>query len=217
VLYLYAFAERPVRLPDALGLEGSALSAEEADGVTAVVSAVTGGTVRPSEEAVLAHAHVVDALAELNEAVVPARFGRAFSDAERLRRVMAERSDALGRALRHVRGCVELGLRAIPPANATGEAPASGRDYMRWRLAEQHRIERLGDDLDAPLAALARASTGMQTAPGLLSAAYLVPRERVDDFRRAVRELERTHGGVALACTGPWPPYSFGTADPDGS
>jgi glycosyltransferase involved in cell wall biosynthesis len=210
VIYLYAFAEWPVRLPDVVGLEGSALSAEEVDGVAAVLSAVSREALRPTDEAVLAHARVVDALVDLNEAVVPARFGRAFDDAERLRRATADRSDALRDALQQVRGCVELGLRAVPPEAApTGEVPSTGREYMRGRLAEQQRIERLGQDLEAPLAALARASTGMQTTPQLLSAAYLVPRDRADDFRRVVRELERQHPGVALVCTGPWPPYSF--------
>jgi glycosyltransferase involved in cell wall biosynthesis len=218
VLYLYAFAERPVRLPDVVGLEGSALSAEEVDGVTAVVSAFSRESVRPTEEAVLTHARVVDALVDLNEAVVPARFGRAFADSERLRRATAGRFDVLRDALQKVHGCVELGLRAVPPpAGATGEAPSTGREYLRSRLADQQRIEQLGDDLHAPLAALARASTGMQTTPQLLSAAYLVPRGRTDDFRRAVRELEARHPGVALVCTGPWPPYSFATSDPAGS
>ena len=43
----------------------------------------------------------------------------------------------------------------------------------------------------------------------LLSAAYLVPRDGVDDFRGHVVELERAHPDLALVCSGPWPPYSF--------
>ena len=43
----------------------------------------------------------------------------------------------------------------------------------------------------------------------LLSAAYLVPRDGVDDFRGEVVKLERAHPDLALVCTGPWPPYSF--------
>jgi hypothetical protein len=42
-----------------------------------------------------------------------------------------------------------------------------------------------------------------------------VPRQRVEEFRDAVRELEQRHPDVTLVCTGPWPPYSFATADPE--
>src|SRR2546423_2006376 len=210
MLYLYAFAERPVTQPDAPGLEGASLSAEEVDGVAAVVSVLSVEAVRPTEEAVLTHARVVDALTAANDAVVPARFGRAFGDAEGLRRAAADRADDLRSALGQVRGCVELGLRAVPPQVVDPEAAlSSGREYMRRRLAEQQRIERLGAELHAPLASLARAATGIQTAPQLLSAAFLVPRAHVEDFRYAVGELERRHPEVTLACTGPWPPYSF--------
>jgi hypothetical protein len=43
----------------------------------------------------------------------------------------------------------------------------------------------------------------------MLSAAYLVDRERVDSFRARVEELGEEIDGAAVVCTGPWPPYSF--------
>ena len=43
----------------------------------------------------------------------------------------------------------------------------------------------------------------------LLSGAYLVSRERTDEFRRCVESLGRDHPDLRILCTGPWPPYHF--------
>jgi hypothetical protein len=37
-----------------------------------------------------------------------------------------------------------------------------------------------------------------------------VREEDVSGFLDTVRQLEAAHPELALACTGPWPPYSFG-------
>src|SRR5207237_350798 len=43
----------------------------------------------------------------------------------------------------------------------------------------------------------------------LMSAAYLVPRERADDFRRRATAAGGSEPSLRLVCTGPWPPYHF--------
>jgi hypothetical protein len=43
----------------------------------------------------------------------------------------------------------------------------------------------------------------------MFSGAYLVDRARVDEFRRAVETARAARPSVAVACTGPWPPFSF--------
>ena len=45
----------------------------------------------------------------------------------------------------------------------------------------------------------------------LLNAAYLVERDRVEELRALVAELETRHRelGVSIELTGPWPPYNF--------
>ncbi len=45
----------------------------------------------------------------------------------------------------------------------------------------------------------------------VLNGAYLVPREREDEFRTVVAELGREYADVGLTflLTGPWPPYNF--------
>jgi hypothetical protein len=86
---------------------------------------------------------------------------------------------------------------------------------MVGRLEERRRIERVADELHAPLAELARDATRsvVTTTQLLLSASYLVEREALDGFRAACGRLERAHPGLTIACTGPWPAYSFATTE----
>ena len=94
-------------------------------------------------------------------------------------------------------------------------AEGSGRDYMLARLTERRSAERLSEEIHAPLAAMARAATKSvgATPQLLLSASYLVARDDEQGFRSALGELERDHPDLTLASTGPWPPYSFATAE----
>jgi Gas vesicle synthesis protein GvpL/GvpF len=214
MLYLYALTEHPAVVPSTPGLGGSSLAVERLDGIEAVVGVLDGDRIEASEDAVLTHARIVDELAALNEAVLPARFGRGYADAEALRTAVAEQEDALRPALERVRGCLELGLRVFSE-QTDGDSPGSGREYMLDRLGRRRRAERLADEVHAPLAALARAETRTVAATPqlLLSAAYLVPREALERFQSALSELESAHPELSLACTGPWPPYSFATAE----
>jgi gas vesicle protein GvpL/GvpF len=216
VLYLYALSEPPTDAPDVLGLDETPLAVERMGDIDAVVGALDRARVEPSERAILDHARVVAAVAEANVAVLPARFGRGFTDGPALRSAVSERSAELTRALDLVRGCSELALRVLAPSDGASTAAASGRDYMRTRLDEQRRAERLADELHEPLAAVARAATRSVGASAelVLSAAYLVPRDALDDFEALVTELGAGHPELTVACTGPWPPYSFATAEP---
>jgi hypothetical protein len=46
-----------------------------------------------------------------------------------------------------------------------------------------------------------------------ISAAFLVPRDRLASFQANVGRIADAHPELALLCTGPWPPYSFVTAN----
>jgi Gas vesicle synthesis protein GvpL/GvpF len=213
VLYVYAFVEAPATMPNIRGIDSVALETEAAAGLEVVVSRHET-TPEASEAAIMAHAEVVEALAAANEAVLPARFGGMHTDAEALRAAVAERAAELTAALGRVRGCVELGVRALAPARQ-GLAAPSGAAYMRARLEQRQEVERLADELHVPLAALAREATRTVGATErlLLSAAYLVPEDAVAEFREVVERLQAARPDLGVVCTGPWPPYSFATAE----
>jgi Gas vesicle synthesis protein GvpL/GvpF len=213
VLYVYAFTEASASLPDVTGIDQAPLETHAAGGLGAVVSR-HDTTPSASEEAIVAHARVVEALAEANEAVLPARFGGVHQEPDALRAAIAEREPELLAALERVRGCVELGVRALSPPPERAES-SSGAEYMRARLDERRGLEGLADELDLPLAEFAREATRTVGATErlLLSAAYLVPEDGVAGFRELVERLQTTHPELGIVCTGPWPPYSFATAE----
>ena len=221
MVYLYAIADADAAPPAAAGIDGAPVSVEAVHDLGAVVSVLARQPSPESQQAVLDHARVVEAVARESAAVLPARFGRSYDDAESLRRALEARAGELRESLERVRDCVEVALRVLAPEQAltspaaSAPAPAeSGQDYMRARLAAVHDAEALADELHLPLAALARASTRSVAAPRLLlTAAYLVPRGSLPAFRTRVEELQRSRPGVSLACTGPWPPYSFAAAE----
>jgi Gas vesicle synthesis protein GvpL/GvpF len=213
VLYVYAFVEAPATVPGVRGIDSVPLETEAAGGLEVVVSRHET-TPEASDAAIMAHAGVVEALAAANEAVLPARFGGMHADADALRAAVAERAGELTAALARVRGCVELGVRALVPAPPE-VAATSGAAYMRARLEQRQEAERLADELHAPLAALAREATHTVGATErlLLSASYLVPEDAVAEFRGVVEHLQAARPDLGLVCTGPWPPYSFVTAE----
>jgi len=161
---------------------------------------------------VLRHARVVEELSARSAAILPAQLGRAFRDDDELAAAVREQAPQLASGLERVRGCVEFGLRAIPAERTEQVEAGSGADYMRARLDEVRRRERLVERLHEPLARLARA-TALRPQGDELNAAYLVARDDVAEFREAVARLERTPE-LTVVCTGPWPPYSFATEAP---
>jgi hypothetical protein len=214
VLYVYAFVDAPAAVPAVPGIDSAALEAVGAAGLDVVVSRHGSAALEASVAAIIAHARVVEAVAAQNGAVLPARFGGGQADADALRAAVQERAAELGAALARVRGCVELGVRALAPAAERVAAP-SGAAYMRARLEQRDDTARRADELHAPLADLAREATRTVGATErlLLSGAYLVPENAVAEFRELVATLQTAHTELGIVCTGPWPPYSFATAE----
>ena len=212
MLYVYAFVAAPANVPEVHGVDGVSPRSHMLDGFAAVVTEHEG-PVDASEENILAHGRVVEALAATNDALLPARFGSMHADKARLREAVGSNL-ALEEALTRVQGCVELGMRVIAEAAAPTFA-SSGAAYMRDRLERQHERERVANELHRPLARLARDATfTVGATPRLpLTAAYLVERTNVEAFRRTLDELQAEHPELGIVCTGPWPPYSFAMAE----
>jgi hypothetical protein len=216
VLYVYAFVPAPASVPEAPGISEAEVRSQPLDGLDAIVSE-HDETVEASDEAVLAHARVVEAVAATNDAVLPARFGGMHADGDALRHAVASRPE-LRDSLERVRGCVELGLRVFGEATPSS-SPSSGADYMRIRLEQRRELDRLSSELHEPLARLSRDSeVNVGATPRLLlTGAYLVEREQLDAFREELAMLQAKHPELGAVCTGPWPPYSFAIADGSGA
>ena len=214
MIYLYAIAEGLTDLPVVGGIDGVPAERHVCEGIDAIVSE-HGAPVDPTEDAVLAHAHVVEALVPLATALLPARFGLGFDDVSALEKVLRERAADLRVSLDRVRGQVELGLRVVGEQRDEAPAVSNGRAYLEARRAQVTAADRLAVELHEALAARASAATRKGQLGGrlVLSGAYLVDPGSVRAFREAVDELESEHSALTFALTGPWPPYSFAGVD----
>jgi hypothetical protein len=226
--HVYAVTDRPDQpLPDRPGLDDKLLAQVVWHDVGAVVSA-REEVVRPAEaDELWRHEEVIEALM-IDRAVLPARFGPPLSP-QRLGDMLARAYPQLVRDLERVRGHVEIGVSFLMTAEQdtpddmafrAGIAmpgPMPGTTYLLARLARERELRsRRQMRLEMVHEAFA-VLTGLATAGRLdepndrhvLSAAFLVARERIHLFQRAAARAADADPQLALLCTGPWPPYSF--------
>jgi hypothetical protein len=199
------------------GLDGEPLRAIVEEPLAAIVSEHRGVVSERALECLHEYERAVRRLMEA-AAILPARFGSTLADEHAVRELLRRRRHDLLSRVRRVRGAVELALRASWREDAgLGSDPrsASGTSYLRERLELRQSARRVASELDA-LTALARSSRRrLAPAPELpVLDAYLVERDRVEEFVAMVAQLDDRLDDVELTCTGPWPPYSFAEGAP---
>jgi hypothetical protein len=183
------------------------------------------------------HEAVLDA-ALAQSTIVPLRMCTIFESQDGVRDMLQQQRDSLGDALAALEGRLEWAVKllvdrerlmdAARPYDAEGDAAAGeGGAYLQRRRAERGAREaasRLAADTAQQVhARLQDWAIDARTRPPqnrelsghegemVLNAAYLVERERTEELRQIVTELEEHHRelGVRIELTGPWPPYNF--------
>jgi hypothetical protein len=222
MIWVYAICERPeMPPPRRRGLAQAPLDGVRHGDLLAVISRHVHPPGDPALDALWVHERVVERIMA-DRAVLPMRFGTKLPDDEALRHVLAVREQEFLATLARVRGRVEVGLRAMQPLGAepppddqrpqpVSPVATSGREYLEAKLRNGRLVEREATALHEPLARLAvEVRRQAARAPEeLLRASYLIERAVLARFRGTVERLQRAHPGVAILCTGPWPPYSF--------
>jgi Gas vesicle synthesis protein GvpL/GvpF len=208
VIYLYAIVEPTATVPDCAGLDDAPLQLLHG-AASALYSEHSRLECRPDPDALWRHELVVERAMGAG-AVLPARFGTTFVDAEALAGALSRAASRLGPQLDRVRGCVELAVRLGLPA-ARGPEPQDGGAYLHAKLERQRERQAAAEATLTPLSRLAVDTRRQQgsTDAAVMTASYLVPEHGVNRFADEVRRLARRNDGLVLSCTGPWAPYSF--------
>ncbi|MGW1538828.1 GvpL/GvpF family gas vesicle protein [Streptomyces sp. NPDC002309] len=189
------------------------------------------------ENVARAHHHVVEALGT-HGTVLPLRLATVYLDDTRVRDMLAERELTLTALLDRLADHVEWGVKvyadtsspaaaptAPPPPDGAAEEPDPGRAYLRQRRQQRHAREDAWSSAteavrriegQAGTLAVARARHRPQqgrlagtSGENIANDAYLVPRDRGEDFRERVLDASEGLPGVRVEITGPWVPYSF--------
>ncbi|MEV7994409.1 GvpL/GvpF family gas vesicle protein [Streptomyces sp. NPDC086077] len=189
------------------------------------------------ENVARAHHHVIETLGARGT-VLPLRLATVYLDDTRVSDMLVEREQTLAALLDRLADHVEWGVKVYadtsspaarpsppsPPDSAADE-PDPGRAYLRQRRQQRHAREDAWSSaaetvrrIEGRAATLAVARARHRPQQGRLAGtsgeniandAYLVPRDRGQEFRERVLDAAEGLPGVRVEVTGPWVPYSF--------
>jgi hypothetical protein len=228
------FRDPPLRVP---GIGGrTAVRTIVHEDLVAVVSDVPGLDIHLRRENLLDHQRVLEEVLHRSD-VLPFSFGTVAASDEEVREVLLRDGyDALHEQLQYVRGCLELEVKVFWNQERLFAEIAQENDEVRDL---RDAIARLPDDVaaaekitlgqlteaeielkseweaDGVLDILEQHAVDILVSPNLgdtmlLNAAFLVERDREDDFDGAVFGLAEAHAGrLIFTYVGPLPPYSF--------
>lgn len=208
-VYLYGISEEHAEAPPVDGLQDQPLRLVRSGGLSALVSDTAVSRLQGGESELWEHESAVEAWMCARD-VLPAAFGTVLASDSAVRSVLEQRAAEFTSALRRVSGASELAVRAAW-LDQHSPTPQGGAGYLEVRLDARRRAEALARRLDGRLRPLSRAARArvLSDHATAVSAAYLVDRERIPEFRSEVERLADDVREATLVCTGPWPPYSF--------
>lgn len=160
--------------------------------------------------------------------VIPLRYGCQVTDASEAARLLEKRRDEYETLLRELAGAGEMGIHVLPndtrpvkdlrPPPPVTPSKVSGVAYLEARreyflCLDQAAMDqrRLAEDLCSSLAGLyvrRKVEVPESSSSRPLSIYFLVPRDSIDSFRHAARQL-LSKLSLKMLLSGPWPPYNF--------
>jgi hypothetical protein len=229
--YLYCVTDVSPNLNNELpGLDGQIVEVINTQSLFVVTTKFEGETVPVTRENVLQHEAIVRKTFATTT-VLPFRFGTLVTPLG-LQEFLKARESALFERLRQVRDCVEMGVKIIwqnsseiedsgvvvPDLDQVGAGTAFLM-FKRQELLGNNRLEQEARELESWLASglqdfVRQEQVTIEPSQRLvLSASYLVQRNRLADYRQRLRQLQAERTSLHFLTSGPWPPYTFANID----
>jgi len=236
-VYVYGVMPTPSRAIASRGIQGADVAIVEHGALAALTSPLDGTTLAARD--LRAHWRVLEEAFE-HGVVLPVRFGTVLKSEEAVRQQLLEpNAQHLTDLMEQMAGMVQLNvsgryeedalLREIVLQNpqvarlrernrSRGDQAPAGDQLALGRMVEREIARRRAADgaiVRDTLGPLASAVREEEVAhPSAFNVAFLVHRDGIDDFGRAVAELRTGLGDrVELRYAGPLPPFSFADAD----
>src|SRR5262245_3633490 len=234
--YVYCIVRTDQQLsfgPIGIGEEPAPVYTVRCDDLSAVVSDTPLGVLDPTRDNVLAHQRVNETVMR-EHTVLPMSFGTMFKTRDDVTAFLKSAYRAFSDVLDKMENKLEFGLKVLWDREAViREIENEDEDIHRLKseiaaqkgstyfarmqygrlidAALQGRSERYVAEIfdrlrDVSVAARSNKPIGDRM---ILNAAFLVTRDREEDFDARVKELGADHDKLTFKYTGPWPPYNF--------
>ena len=234
--YVYCIVQTEESLnfgPIGIGSDPSEVRSVNYRDIAAVTSDTPLEVYDPTRENVLAHERVNEAVMQ-RFTVIPMSFGTVFKTAEDIVELLRSAYEAFRDVLIKMEGKLEFGLKVLwEPEQVIGEIEKEEENLRRLRaeissqkgstyfarmqygrLVDsllQERSQRLVGEMLNELAGVSVASRANKPIGEkmILNAAFLVARDREEEFDAKVKEIGGRYENLVFKYTGPWPPYNF--------
>ncbi len=216
-----------------IGVEPAEVRTVSYRDIAAVASDTPLEVYDPTRENVLAHERVNESVMQ-QFTVIPMSFGTVFRTQEDIIELLRSAYDAFKDVLVKMQGKLEFGLKVLWEPDLIIQEIEKGDENLRLlrqeiqsqkgstyfarmqygRLVDsllQERSEELATEImvslgDVSVASRANKPIGEKM---ILNAAFLVGRNREEDFDARVKEVAGRYDHLNFKYTGPWPPYNF--------
>jgi len=233
-IYSYAIIDSNSKISDSInGLEGVGVYNIYYRDIGIAVSELSEQIQDITQEHILKHEEVVEKLME-SFTVLPVSFLTLFKKKEDVLLMMREYYSDFRENLDRLRNKIEFGIRIIwsgetirsriidtckkSSANISITDTSPEKSFIKERF-EKYKLDKefrkeaskvitLIDDFFSRFAAEKKLEI-LKSDNLLLSASYLVEKERQGDFKEAFERAKRTPGDLKFLLSGPWPPYNF--------
>jgi len=232
-VYAYGVIDSNEKIDEAMkGLNDAPLFNIPYRDIGIVVSDLNTQIQKEDKKSVLKHEEVVEKLMD-KFTVLPMRYLTLFSGKEQVLLMMKDYYDDFIENLDRLREKIEFGVKTIWPGDLIRErittahrksdnlplvASSSGKSFMKEKF-ENYKIDKeFEEEADRCIAIVdgffnrfiaEKRLEKLKTDNLLLSASYLVDKEKRDDFKKAFEELRGSGGDLKYLLSGPWPPYNF--------
>ena len=233
-IYTYGIIDSNVSIVESIsGLEGVGVYNLSYRDIGVVASKLINQIKEINRNDVLKHEEVVERLMD-NFTVLPVRFFTTFNQEEEVLVMLKEYYQDFKENLRHLRNKVEFGIRVIWPsetiknriieaskrchADVTITNSSPGGSFVKQKF-EKYKIDKefaeeasrciiVVDDYFNRIAGEKKLQK-LVSEDLLLNAAYLVEKEKQNEFKQAFEELRSAPSDLRYLFSGPWPPYNF--------
>jgi hypothetical protein len=236
----YVYGVIQAREPIAFGRTGIGGSGEVVytvhyGDIAAVVSKTSVFIFDPTRDNALAHEHVIETVMK-TQTIIPMSFGTVFRTDDDIREVLKSIYPSLKDVLKQMEGKLEFGLKVTWDRDRViEELKREDEEIHRFhleitrkhlqstyfarmqlgRMIDKALVERSAQyvrEIYDALRSVCVASRDNKPIGDkmIMNAAFLIEKEREDDFDAAVNRIARKFGDrLNFKYTGPWPPYNF--------